>query len=140
MANGRVFQSQFEGGDTTAMRHYGRAFNLVMAAGAEVKQQVDLPSGAILTSVVTDVPTAISGSPTNINFKVGTASDYSGGQVVAAADIKAQGHTTHTIVAAFDKQLGSTGKNSLYLDLAAVGGTNPAGTVRAYVNYLAPVN
>lgn len=140
MANPRSFQSQVEGGALTARRHYCQPVNLVMAAGAEVQQEVDLPSGAILTSVVTDVPTAITGSPTNINFKVGTASDYSGGQVVAAADIKAQGHTTHTIVTAFDKQLGSTGVNKLYLDLAAVGGTNPAGTVRAYVNYAAAVN
>lgn len=140
MANSRVFQSQFEGGDPTAMRHYCLPVNMVMAAGAEVQKPITLPPGAILTSVVTDVPTAISGSPTNINFKVGTSSDYSGAQVVAAADIKAQGHTTHTIVAGFDKQLSATGKTTVYLDLAAVGGTNPAGTVRAFINYCAVPN
>lgn len=108
---------------------------LTMAAGATATGTVTVPYGTILSSISAHVLTAFTGSPTNINFSVGTTA--AGVDVVAAVDLKAQGRTTTTLVAGFDNCTGTT--TTYYLTLAAVGGTNPAGTLYAFVNIVAPV-
>ena len=107
---------------------------MTMVAGAAVAVTQDIPKSSWLSSVRFETATAFTGSPTNINARIGNAS--TGQQVVADVDVKAQGHITATIVAAYD----SIGNNdgTLYLALAASGGTSPAGTVNAVIAYHAP--
>jgi hypothetical protein len=52
--------------------------------------------------------------------------------VVADTDVKAQGHVNGTIVAAFDA---ITGAETYFLQLAANGGTSPAGSVVVAIEY-----
>lgn len=120
------------GGSIAARELYARAVTLTMAAGATVSDSLTLPEGAWLEGIQAEVATAITGTPTNINLRVGTAA--AGQEVVADTDVKAQGHFNTTIVASFDKQTGAT---TYYFRLAAVGGTNPAGTVNVIVKFWA---
>jgi hypothetical protein len=115
--------------------HVAQSLSLTMAAGATASGSLSLPSGSWLASVRFETATAFSGSPTNINARCGTAA--AGQQVVADVDVKAQGHSQATIVAAFDVQ-GAAG-TTYYFQIAAVGGTSPAGTVVAVVSYYAPI-
>lgn len=108
---------------------------LTMVAGATVSGSVSLPVGSWIQAVKFETPTAISGSPTNINCRVGTAA--AGQEVVADTDAKAQGHITATMVAAFD--VVGNNASAVFGQCAAVGGTNPAGTVNVVVDYSAPV-
>lgn len=111
-----------------------KALTLTMAAGATVQGTITVPAGSELSAVQARVGTLFSGSPTNINLSLGTAA--AGAQVVANTDIKAVGNFNPTIAAAFD----TTGATTVYhVQLAAVGGTNPAGSATVYLNYFPPV-
>src|SRR5438045_848684 len=46
---------------------------MTMAAGVTVSGQVDLPEGSQLAAIRAETATAISGAPTNINLRVGSA-------------------------------------------------------------------
>ncbi len=111
--------------------------DLVMAAGATTAAQINLPAGAQRLSVAFETPVAFSGAPTSIMARVGTAAG--GQQVVADIDVKAQAHVTGTIVPGFDQTaVAANGVTPLFLQIAATGGTAPAGTVSAYVGYAVP--
>jgi len=132
---------RYDGVNSTSLNpvyvHVAKVVTMTMAAGAAVATTALLPKGSLLSSVRFETPTAITGTPTNINARVGTAS--TGQQVVADVDVKAQGHITGTIVTALDvTNIASTADQILYLALAAVGGTNPAGTIYAVVSYMMP--
>lgn len=103
-----------------------------------VKQQILLPQGAENISVKIETPTAISGTPTSAMFSLGTTDG--GVDVVAAVDAKAQGHIANTIVAAFNNVAPAASINPtiLYAQVVLTGGTAPAGTITAYVDFNMP--
>ena len=114
---------------------YGQTISLVMAAGATVSGQLALPQGSWITTIRGETPAAFSGSPTNINLRVGNAA--AGQQLMADTDIKAQGELMGTIPAAYDRI--NNNDTTLYFQLAANGGTSPAGTCNVLVEYFPPV-
>lgn len=108
-----------------------------VAAGT-YKAQITLPAGSHLVSVPGETPTAISGSPTSANFRCGTTD--TGQEVVADTDLKAQGHFTNTIVAGFNKiAFAAAADTVLFLQVVVAGGTAPAGTIYAPVDYYPPI-
>ena len=114
-----------------ATRTLTRTFaTLTMAAGATASGSISVPAGSHLNSVKAETATAFTGAPTNINLRVGTAA--AGQQVVADTDVKAQGHVNGTVVAAFDAIAGAA---TYFLQIAAVGGTSPAGSVVVAIDY-----
>lgn len=106
---------------------------ITMVAGATVSGSFVVPEGSWLAAIKAEVATAFTGSPTNINLRIGSAA--AGQQVVADTDVKAVGHVACTIVAAFDCIAGIT---TYFYQLAINGGTNPAGTVNVRVDYFPP--
>lgn len=122
------------GGVVGARPVYSQMLPLVMVAGATVSGSIAVPEGSQLHSIKLETPTAISGAPTNINVRVGSAA--AGQQVVADVDAKAQGHIAATIVAAFDAMAGVV---TYFFQAAATGGTAPAGTINAILTYSPPV-
>lgn len=111
-----------------------RLFTTSAVAGTgTVSGSFSVPEGAHLSSVQVEVPAAISGTPTTCNFRVGSAA--AGQQVVADVDLKAQGHTVCTIVAAFDKIAGVT---TYFWQMVTTGGTAPAGAFTVIVDYFPP--
>ena len=125
------------GDRTNVLADYTKLVAMTMTAGTTVSASFQIPAGAILRSFISDVATAFSGSPTNINLSIGSAA--AGAQMVAATDVKAQGHTTLTTVSTFDNiGYASSATQTVYLTLAAVGGTNPAGTAYVRVGYSVP--
>lgn len=111
---------------------------LVVSGNSTVKAQAILPTGSIFRGITWDTPVAITGTPTTCNVRVGTAD--AGQQVVADVDLKAQGHSSSTIVAALDKVGGfSTADTTLFLQVVTAGGTSSAGTIYGFVDYDAPV-
>ena len=135
--NQAIFTAAGAGDRTAVLSDYTKIVTMTMAAGVTVSATFQIPAGAVLRSFISDVPTAFSGSPTNINASLGTAA--AGAQIVAATDIKAQGHTTLTTVSTFDNVgYAASAVQTVYLQLAAVGGTNPAGTAYIRVGYSVP--
>ncbi len=125
------------GRKTLLFNRLSKIVTMTMSGGVTVSDMIRLPAGAVLRGVNTEVPAAFSGTPTAMNLRVGTAA--AGAQVMADTDVKAQGHGTGTIVTAFDVVGAFVAESDLYLQLAASGGTTPAGTVYVVVNYDAPV-
>lgn len=113
--------------------HALKSLALTMTAGATASGSISVPEGSILGAIRAETATAFSGTPTNINLRAGSAA--AGQQVVADVDVKAQGHIAATIVASFDAV---TGLPTYYFQIAAVGGTNPAGTVTVLLTYYPP--
>jgi hypothetical protein len=130
--------SRFGAGDrANVLLRVDKRVDLTMVAGAQVNLQINLPPNAQRITVALETPTAFSGTPTNINCRVGLTNG--GQEIVADTDVKAQGHIAGTIAAALNQtNLAATGVTPVYLQLAAVGGTNPAGTCSVYVGYAVP--
>lgn len=135
MATETKYTSNREGGDISARRRYAQVTALTMAAGATTSGSVSIPAGSWPIALRLETATAFTGSPTNINFRAGNTA--AGQQLVADVDVKAQGHINATIVAAYDT-IGNT-DTTIYYQIAAVGGTNPAGTVNVILEYYPPV-
>ncbi len=126
--------ARFGGGDrSNVFVRVDKRIDLTMVAGTTVAASLVLPVGAQRLTVQAEVPAAFSGSPTNINLSVGTAA--AGAQIVAAMDVKAQGHTPGVVVAGFDN---TASAGTVYVTLAAVGGSAPAGVCTVYVGYAVP--
>jgi hypothetical protein len=112
---------------------------ITMVAGATTQATITVPYGSWIRAIKAETGTAFTGSPTNINLTAGSTA--AGTDIMAATDIKAAGHFTGTIVAAFDvTNAAATAAYTVNLQIAAVGGTTPAGTVYVYVDYAAPVH
>ena len=127
------------GRKTVLFNRLSKIVNMTMAGGVTVSDMIRLPAGAVLRGVNFEVPVAFSGSPTAMNLRVGTA--LAGAQVMADTDVKAQSHGTGTVVAAFDAVGSFAGvETDLYLQLAASGGTTPAGTVYVVFTILEFIN
>ncbi len=128
-------------GDRTNLKvRVEKRIDLVMTAGVTVTANFNLPASASRLTVAFETPTAFSGAPTHINARVGLSSG--GQEIVADTDIQAQGHITGTIAAALNQPdiTGSTSGQGgsvtpVYLQLAAAGGTNPAGTCSVFISY-----
>jgi len=133
MATEQTYTRSREAGTPSARPSYAQIVPVTMAAGATTQATITVPIGSALGAIRAEVATAFTGSPTNINLTVGTAA--AGAQVVAATDVKAQGHIACTIVSTFDSVAGT---DVYYLQIAAVGGTNPAGTVNVVLTYHPP--
>lgn len=118
---------------SVALNHVAQVIPLTMTAGATATGSIQMPAGCVLSSIRADTATAFSGTPTAINLRVGTAA--AGQQVVADVDVKGQGRVLTTIVSTFDAITGAT---TYFFQLAASGGTNPAGTVNVLVGYYTP--
>jgi hypothetical protein len=110
---------------------------LTMAAGATVSGSFTPPAGSRVSAMRSYTPTAISGSPTNINLTVGKTAG--GQEYVATVDKKAaNANDLLTLVAAPDYASWPSGQ-AIIAQIAAVGGTNPAGTVNVEVDF-SPAN
>jgi|SRR5581483_7942334 len=126
----------------TARRGGGRLksskhITLTMAAGATVSDSSFTPPEGSRVAVMRYYTTAtFSGSPTNINLRCGSAA--AGQQYVADTDVKtANAATALTQVAAADWSSWPASQ-AMFFQLAANGGTNPAGTVIVEIDYAAP--
>lgn len=109
---------------------------LTMAAGATVSDSFVPPTDSRVSLIRYYVPVAITGSPTNINFTAGKTAG--GAEYVASVDIKAaNASTAGTLVASPDYASWPSGQG-IFAQIAAVGGTNPAGTVTVEVEYSPP--
>lgn len=111
-----------------------KSLTLTMAAGATVQGTITVPLGSQIHDFKYRTSTLYTGSPTNINAIVGTAA--AGAQVVAAVDVKAVGNFTPSLVAAFNPDDSTT---VYHFQLAAVGGTAPAGSTTFHLTYCPPV-
>jgi uncharacterized membrane protein len=117
-----------------------KRITLAMSAGATTDGATDvvLPAGACDFAFWYQNPAAFSGSPTNINLTVGTASGDN--SYVANTDVKAAaGRTVLTQAAGHvaDLQAWPAGQ-AIHATLTANGGTNPAGTVTVGIEYTPP--
>jgi hypothetical protein len=111
--------------------------DLTMSGGVAVQAQINLPVNAQRVTVAFETPNLFTGTPTNINTRVGLTSG--GQEIVGDTDVKAQGHITGTINAALNQvTLAAGGITPVYLQCAAVGGSQAAGTVSVYVGYAVP--
>lgn len=93
----------------------------------------ELPAGAFVLAYLTETPTAIPGTPTNSNLRLGSGAN--GQQYVADVDVKAQGVITHTIVYA-----GRNPASTVHYTVASTGGTAASqdATLILRVQYLVP--
>lgn len=89
-----------------------------------------LPAGALVEKISFETPTAIPGTPTNTNLKLGSAA--AGAEYVANTDVKAQGWIDATIVYA-----GRNPASTVHYTVTSSGGTASAqdGTVYVHVEY-----
>lgn len=93
-----------------------------------------MPTGTFVDHFYIETPTAIPGTPTNTNFRLGSAAN--GEQYVADVDAKAQGVINATIVYA-----GRNPATTVHYTVASSGGTASAqdGTINLIVVYAVPV-
>ena len=111
---------------------------LTMAAGATTQGTITVPAGTFIRTIRAETGTAFTGAPTNINLRAGSTAGNN--DIMTDTDIKAAGHFTGTVVAGFDvTNAAANGPYTMNFQIAAVGGTNPAGTVYVFVDYAAPV-
>lgn len=93
-----------------------------------------MPAGAFADHYYIETPTAIPGTPTNVNFRMGSSAN--GQQYIADVDVKAQGVVNATIVYA-----GRNPAETVHYTVASSGGTASAqdGTINLFVVYAIPV-
>lgn len=94
-----------------------------------------LPRGAVVSGVDADTPTAIPGTPTNTNLRLGSAAN--GQQYVADVDLKAQGYSALTVVYAM-RNAAQNADATVHYTVASSGGTtaDQDGSIVLYVHYL----
>jgi hypothetical protein len=90
-----------------------------------------LPSGAKSINAWAETATAIPGTPTNTNLRLGSAAN--GQQYVADVDVKAQGFVALTLLYAFRNPSGA-----IHFTVASSGGTAASqdGTILLHVSYI----
>ena len=111
---------------------------ITMAAGATTQGTITVPAGSWIRAIKAEVPTAFTGSPTNINLRAGSTA--AGNDIMADTDVKAAGHFSGTMVAGWDATgSAATAAYTINFQIATVGGTSPVGTVYVFVDYVAPV-
>ena len=111
---------------------------ITMAAGATTQGTITVPAGSWIRAIKAEVPTAFTGTPTNINLRAGSTA--AGNDIMADTDVKAAGHFAGTMVAGWDATgSAATAAYTINFQIATVGGTSPVGTVYVFVDYVAPV-
>ena len=92
-----------------------------------------MPDDAILLAAYIETPTAVPGSPSAINFRLGSAA--SGQQYVADVDVKGQGFVTATLLYAARNPA-----NTVHYTVAGSGGTaaDQDADLRLHLLYIAP--
>lgn len=92
-----------------------------------------LPAGAFVLAYLIETPTAIPGTPTNTNIRLGSSAN--GQQYVADVDVKAQGVVNATIVYA-----GRNPATTVHYTVASSGGTAASqdGSLILRVQYKVP--
>lgn len=80
----------------------------------------DVPRGAVIHEIYRDTQTAIPGSPTNTNLRLGSAAN--GQQYVADVDVKAQGYSSLTVVYAA-RNAAAAAPATVHYTVASSGGT-----------------
>lgn len=114
-------------------RQFASTFTtLTMVAGATTKAQVAIPAGCTGLSVGYATGVAFTGTPTNINLTIGSTDG--GAEIMAAVDVKATSNAAGVIVAA-NSSLVIAPPSIVFLQIAAVGGTAPAGATQVRVSY-----
>lgn len=133
MATDDQFMIANRGGGRIKM---SRRMVLTMAAGVTVSDTFTPPTDSRVSSIRYYNPVAETGSPTNINLTVGKTAG--GTEYVNTVDVKAaNASTSATLVAAPDYASWPSGQ-AIVAQIAAVGGTNPAGTVTVEIEYSPP--
>lgn len=96
-----------------------------------------LPAGSVIRGIDRDTPTAIPGTPTNTNLRLGSAAN--GEQYVADADLKAQGYSELTVVYAA-RNAAASADLTVHFTVASSGGTaaDQDGSIVLYVDYVIP--
>jgi len=125
------------GAGALAYARVSQRMSFTFTDNGTVKVQVNIPAGATRPSIAVETPTAFTGTPTGANFRCGTADG--GQQLVTDVDAKAQGHIAATIVAPYDRATPLASKTTFYAQVVVAGGTAPAGTVFAFIDYDAPL-
>lgn len=94
-----------------------------------------LPRGSVVTEIYRDTPTAIPGTPTNTNLRLGSAAN--GQQYVADVDVKAQGFSSLTVVYAA-RNAAASADLTVHYTVASSGGTtaDQDGSIVLFVEYL----
>jgi hypothetical protein len=125
--------------------HTSKTVTLTMAAGATTSDVVTIapPPGSRVTAFSAYNTTAFTGAPTNINLTVGKTAG--GTEYVAATDVKAAGKFVLTPATTniadmlnWPNASSSVLGQAIGVQIAAVGGTSPAGSVTVEVFYSAP--
>jgi hypothetical protein len=134
----QVQAAKFAAGVTGVARlRVAREVDFTIAGNTTVKQGITLPAGSIFRGITLDTPTAITNTPTHCYFRAGITD--TGQEIVADVDAQAQGHITTTIVAALDNVGGFLVDTPIFLQTVTSGASSAAGTIRAIVDYDAPV-
>ena len=90
-----------------------------------------LPTGTFIQHLWVETPTAIPGTPTNVNLRIGSAAN--GQQYVADVDVKAQGLINTTLLYA-----GRNPATTVHFTVASSGGTAASqdGVVTLRISYV----
>lgn len=94
----------------------------------------ELPRGAVVHGVDRDTPTAIPGTPTTTNLRLGSAAN--GQEYVADVDLKGQGYSSLTVVYAM-RNAAASDDVTVHYTVASAGGTaaDQDGSIILYVHY-----
>lgn len=138
MATEDVSVNTKRGAGIPARVRVSKLITLTVNGNTTVKDSsVVVPTGSYYRAHTMDTPTAISGTPSSCNVRIGTAD--TGQQILADVDCKAQGHVAGTVVAALDKVGGfATTDTTLFSQVTTSGGTSSAGTIYILIDYDAP--
>lgn len=93
-----------------------------------------VPSRSVVHEIYRDTQTAIAGSPSNVNLRIGSAAN--GEQYVADVDLKAQGYSGLTVVYAA-RNAAASADATFHYTVASTGGTtaDQDGEIILYIGY-----
>lgn len=136
MATERAFLANAGGqiGSANARLTTTVGYTFVVNGNATYSAIIPIPQGTWITSVASSTATALAGTPTSANLRVGITA--AGAEITADLDVKAQQNSTGTVVASFDRY-GNVATN-LYLQLIVAGGTAPTGVVNVAITLHSP--
>lgn len=116
--------------DTTVRNLVTKTVPITVVDGAAAGT-FTLPTGAVVSSIHEETPTAIPGTPTTTNLRIGSAA--AGQQYVADVDVKAQGYIALTALYAARNATGT-----FHYTVTSTGGTAASqdGTIYLHVSFL----
>jgi len=120
-----------------ARTRYAQVLPLTLAAGGTVAGTIAVPPGAWITTIRFETETAFTGTPTNINARVGRSAAAQ--DVVADVGRESAGRDRGD-ESSPPIRASTTMTGTLYIQATSVGGASPAGTVNCLVEYFPPVH